>query len=121
FSGEGRSRPGPAGTPASDGDTTRAGLGVGLVVVNAPRPWVPAASSRCDGSYESCQTDTAGRPVPSDTQLAPPFVVTKVPTSVPAYRVLGELGSRMSELTGASGRLALMSFHDFPPLPVAKT
>ena len=35
--------PGPTGTPVSDVDSTRAGSRVGSLVVNAPRPWVPAA------------------------------------------------------------------------------
>src|SRR5438876_986215 len=45
-----RSLPGPTGTPLSTVDTTRAGEAFGLAVVNAPRPCVPAARVRCDGS-----------------------------------------------------------------------
>jgi hypothetical protein len=47
--------------------------------------------------------------------------VTNVPTSVPTYSVFAYAGSRTTEFTGLSGRLALMSSHVCPPSFVRKT
>src|SRR6185503_3734749 len=60
---------GPTGLPASTFESTSAGTGaLGSEILNAPRPWVPAAMSRCDGSSSSCQIVTIGKPLPSDSQ-----------------------------------------------------
>ena len=64
--------PDPIGVPVSAPESSRAGAGVGSCIVNAPRPCVPAASVRCDGSRSTCQIETIGKAVPSAAQWAPP-------------------------------------------------
>src|SRR6185436_16559063 len=78
---------GPTGVPASTFERTSAGTVPESWMLKAPRPCVPAARSRCDGSRSSCQIDTIGKPVPSADQWMPPSNVAKGPTSVPTYSV----------------------------------
>ncbi len=76
---------GPTGTPASTFESTSAGDVVVSIILNAPRPCVPAASTRWDESKSSCQMAEIGMlfAVPSADHVPPPLKVTKAPTSVP--------------------------------------
>src|SRR3954452_20565818 len=60
-------------------------------------------------------------PVPSRFHVLPPLTVTNGPTSVPAYRVLSDDGSRITEFTGTSGSEPLMSVQCRPPSTVLNT
>src|SRR5947209_18063990 len=90
-------------------------------MLHAPRPWVPAASVRCVVSRLIWSIATIGKLVPSPNHDFPPSRVTKGPTSLPAYKVSGNDGSSTSELTGPSGRLAVMFFQCWPPSVVLNT
>ena len=113
--------PGPTGTPVSAFDTISAGALALSAIVYAPRPWVPSSSSRRLESKSSCQVATLGIPVPRLRHELPPSVVTKVPTSVPAYSVFGYAGSSTTELVGTSGSPLLTSVQVAPPFDVLKT
>src|ERR1700704_1018677 len=114
--------PGPTNAPESALDRTSDGFASDVsLMLHAPRPWVPAASVRCVVSRLIWSIATIGKPVPSPNHDFPPSRVTKGPTSVPAYKVSGYDGSSTSELTGTSGRLAVMFPQCWPPSVVLNT